>query len=176
MLHNPCGLNWFAYRRCLREFKAVTKSQRQSSQGRCHYHPDFWLCMALPRHSSPGGPQLFWVQGSGQHYPEQLPSKHTASCQQRGCMSGGVNEVLRAGKSSVRSDLWKISKWDWMGLTASKGSHLELTWESAKRGEPSCSLERVHGKSIHLLFLMYMGRSNRTGQTDWTMYAMTKKI
>lgn len=52
------------------------------------------------------------------------------------------------------------------GLTAGKESHLELDWESAIRGEPSCSLDRVRGKSIQLLFLTDMGRSKRKGQAD----------
>lgn len=54
------------------------------------------------------------------------------------------------------------------GLTASKGSHLELTWESATRRKPSCSLGRgrVFHKSVQLLFLTHMGRLNRTGQAD----------
>lgn len=104
------------------------------------------------------------------------PKQTHSCCQQRGCMSGGISKVLTAGQGI--SEKWLVGREDQhvglRGLTASKGSHLKLTWESATREEPSCSLGRVHGRSIQLLFLTHMGRSNRTGQTDWMIYAMIK--
>lgn len=173
ILDNPCALNWFAYR-CVGAYEAVTKSQRQSSQDRCH--PDIWLSMVSAQTLFSCGSAAFLDAGKRAALSRTAPKQTRCCCRQRGCMSGGISMVLRAGK--VIREKWLVGKEDQhvglRGLTASTGSHLELTWESATRGEPSCSLERVHGKSDQLLFLTHMGRSNRTGKADCTMYAMTK--
>lgn len=176
MLDNLCALNWFAYRRCVRAYEAVAKSQSQSSQGRCCYHPDIWLCVVSAQTQLSSGSVAFLDAGKWAALSRTAPKQTRCCCQQRGCMSGGISKVLRVGK--VISEKWLVGMEDQhvglKGLTASKGSHLELTWESATRGEPSCSLEGVHGRSIQLVFFTHMGRSNRAGQADWTMYAMTK--
>lgn len=166
MLDNLCALNWFAYRRCVRAYKVVTKSQSQSSQGRCCYHPDIWLCVVSAQTQFSSGSVTFLDAGKWAALSRTAPKQTRCCCQQRGCMSGGICKVLRAGK--VTREKWLVGRkkqgLGLRGLTAIKGSHLELTWESETRGKPSCSLERVHGKSVQLLFLTHMGRSNRTGQ------------
>lgn len=175
MLDNPCALNWFAYRRCVRANGAVTKSQSQSSQDRCCYNPDIWLCTVSAQTHFSCGSAAFLNARKWAALPRTTPKQTHSCCQQRGCMRGGISKVLRTGKAI--SEKWLVGREDQhvglRGLTACKGSHLELTWEAAAR-EPSCSLGRVHGKSIQLLFLTHMGISNTASQADWTTYAMAK--